>query len=48
MAAFLVMNDHTLNASVDEQVEVILSVASGKLDRNGFAGWLSNHIQPLR
>jgi len=47
MAAFLVVNDYEISASVDEQVEVILSVASGKLDREGFTDWLSNHIQPF-
>ena len=47
MAAFLVVNDYKISASVDEQVEVILSVASGKLDREGFTDWLSNHIQPF-
>ena len=47
MAAYLVVNDYKISASVDEQVEVILSVASGKLDREGFTDWLSNHIQPF-
>jgi len=47
MASFLVVNDHTISASLDEQVEVILSVASGKLDRKGFTEWLSKHIQPF-
>jgi len=47
MASFLVMNDHTIRANVDEQVEVILSVASGMLDRKGFTEWLSKHVQPF-
>jgi death-on-curing protein len=47
MASFLVVNEHTIRASVDEQVEVILSVASGVLDRRGFTEWLSKHIQPF-
>ena len=47
MASFLVVNDHTIRASVDEQVEVILSVASGMLDRKGFTEWLSKHVQPF-
>jgi death-on-curing protein len=45
MAMFLAINDYKINASIDEQTEIILSVASGKLSRNGFTEWLSNHIQ---
>jgi death-on-curing protein len=47
MASFLMVNDHKINASVDEQVEVILSVASGKLGREGFTKWLTKHIHSL-
>ncbi len=45
MAMFLAINGYKINASIDEQTEIILSVASGKLSRNGFTQWLSNHIQ---
>ncbi len=47
MEGFLVVNGYEINASTDEQVEVILSVASGKLSRDKFTEWLSNHIQEL-
>ncbi len=33
MEGFLALNGREINASTDEQVEIILSVASGKLDR---------------
>ena len=47
MALFLVVNTYKINASADEQVEIILSVASGKLNREGFTEWLANHIEQL-
>ena len=44
MEAFLMVNDHEISASVDEQVDIVLGVASGKLDRNTFTEWLRTHI----
>jgi len=45
MAMFLAINGYKINASIDEQTETILSVASGKLKREEFTEWLSKHIQ---
>jgi len=47
MALFLIMNGYKINASIDEQVDIILSVASGNLQREGFTTWLISHVQPL-
>jgi death-on-curing protein len=47
MESFLALNDYEINASTAEQVEVILSLASGNLSREEFTEWLSNHIQEL-
>ena len=47
MESFLALNDYEINASTDEQVEVILLLASGKLSRDEFTEWLSSHIQEL-
>jgi len=47
MESFLGLNDYEINASTEEQVEVILSLASGKLSRDEFTEWLSKHIQEL-
>jgi death-on-curing protein len=47
MALFLAMNGYKINATIDEQVEIILSVASGNLDREGFTTWLATHTQPF-
>jgi death-on-curing protein len=44
MATFLILNDTKIVASVDEQVEIILSVAAGKLRREDFASWVAGHI----
>jgi len=35
---------YEISASVDEQVDVVLGVASGKTDRNAFTDWLREHI----
>jgi death-on-curing protein len=44
METFLVLNGHEVNASVDEQEQVILKVASGELGRDAFTGWLRAQI----
>lgn len=47
METFLMLNGYEISASVDEQVDIILGVASGKIDRNAFTDWLRNHIVEL-
>jgi death on curing protein len=47
MAMFLTINGYRIDASIDEQTEVILSVAAGKLNRDEFTEWLSSHIQEI-
>ena len=44
MAMFLSINGYQIHASIDEQVEIILSVASGNLNREGFTKWLASHV----
>ena len=44
MAMFLSINGYQIHASIDEQVEIILSVASGNLNRESFTNWLVSHI----
>ncbi len=43
MEIFLVLNSHEIKAEVDVQEELILTVASGKMDRSGFEEWLRAH-----
>ena len=45
MAMFLKINGYKIIAIIDEQTEIILSVASGRLNREGFTEWLLKHIQ---
>ena len=48
MEAFLVLNDHEISATVDEQERVILAVASGDTSREEFTRWLRAHVVPRR
>jgi len=48
MESFLALNGYEIDASTDEQVEIVLSLASGKLSLHEFTEWLLNHIQELR
>src|SRR6266508_2183440 len=43
LETFLILNGYEISASVDEQVEIVLGVASGKIDRSMFTEWLRNH-----
>jgi death-on-curing protein len=47
LEAFLMLNGYEISASADEQVEIILGVASGKIDRRLFTDWLRDHIIEL-
>jgi death-on-curing protein len=44
METFLVLNGFEIDASVDEQEQVILRVASGELERGEFTKWLRGHV----
>ena len=44
MEVFLLLNGFEIEASVDEQEEVVLQVAAGELDREGFTEWLHSHV----
>jgi death-on-curing protein len=44
METFLVLNGYEIDASVDEQEQVILAVAAGTMKREAFTGWLMVHI----
>ncbi len=45
METFLVLNRYEIRATVDEQESVILQVASGRMNRDEFVRWLSDHIE---
>src|SRR5260370_38203612 len=48
METFLVLNGHEINAPRDEQEQIILQVAEGKVGREDFTGWLRTHIVEKR
>ncbi len=48
MATFLALNGYSIDAGTDEQVDIILSVASGKLSRELFTEWLLSHTNLFR
>jgi len=45
METFLVLNGHEIKATVEEQMAVILRVASSILEREAFTEWLREHIE---
>lgn len=47
MEVFLVMNDLEINVDFDEQEVIMLSLASGKLEREAFTQWLKNHVKVI-
>jgi death-on-curing protein len=48
METFLVLNGHEINAPRDEQEQIILQVAEGKVGREDFTDWLRTHMVEKR
>jgi|TARA_Y100000294_G_scaffold42480_1_gene38745 death-on-curing protein len=44
MEIFLILNGHEIIAEVDEQEQIMLRLASGKMSQSDFTVWLKNHI----
>ena len=44
MEAFLVLNGYEINASLDEQEQIVLQVAANSLSREDFTEWLQTCI----
>jgi death on curing protein len=44
MEVFLILNGMEINASVDEQEQIILAIAAGEKGREAFLEWLQEHI----
>ena len=47
METFLMLNSYEISASVKEQAEIVLGVASGKIDRQACTNWLQTHVVEL-
>lgn len=45
MATFLLLNGAEIDATLDEQEQIMMTLASGQLNRNQFAEWLSQHVR---
>jgi death on curing protein len=45
METFLILNGLEINASVDEQERIILTLASGELERDAFTNWLQQSTE---
>lgn len=45
METFLVLNGLQIDALIDEQEQIMLSVAAGQLSREKFVGWLHEHVR---
>jgi death-on-curing protein len=44
METFLLLNGYEIVADVGEQVDIVLSVASGRMNRDAFTVWLNEQI----
>ncbi len=47
METFLVLNGNQIEATVEEQEDMILKVAAGKSSREVFTEWLRQHLQSM-
>ena len=47
METFLMLNGVEINASTDEQEEVVLALATGALGRERLVGWLQAHVREV-
>lgn len=48
MELFLLINGFELESTIDEQYEVIIDVVVGRIDRQGLADWIRDHLVPAR
>ena len=46
MSVFLLLNGYEINSTVDEQEELFLDLASGKVTREQLAAWLEQKVVP--
>lgn len=48
MEIFLVLNGFEIDASVDEQEQIILQVASGEFERDDLTAWRDTHVAKIK
>ena len=44
MEIFLVLNGYEIEATIDEQEQLILNIAAGHLKREALVDWLTSHL----
>ena len=47
METFLILNGYEIISSVDEQENVMLTLAAGKMSRTNFSEWLNSHLSHI-
>ena len=47
MSTFLLLNGTGIDATLDEQEQIILALASAQMNRQQFTDWLSKHVQAV-
>ena len=47
MEVFLHLNGHEIVSGLEEQESVMLALAEGSLEREGFVAWVAAHIVPI-
>jgi death on curing protein len=45
MATFLLLNGAEIDATLNEQEQIMLALASGHMDRHQFTEWLNQHVK---
>ena len=45
MATFLLLHGAEIDATLDEQEQIMLALASSSMDRQQFTAWLSTHVK---
>jgi death-on-curing protein len=45
MATFLLLNGAEIDATVDEQEKIMLTLAASQLNREAFTEWLKRHVK---
>ena len=46
MSTFLLLNDREVDATTDEQEQLMLDLAAGRMKRDQVATWLTEHLKP--
>lgn len=44
MSTFLLLNGAEIDATIDEQEQIMLALASGQMNRHQFTDWLNSHV----